>query len=202
MADSDQVKTKEPRNNSNDNFLTNNQRDEADGIAGIMRREIHKSGRFKDRLNQYAFTFALGQRFDQFRAEIILRDQYEAKYGEDMKQTLDGLLEREAVLRENGQDQALHHARSVCDMIQSGDTMPFYRAYDNAAVSMAEQHGITESGAKSLMKAAFRETEGRELYDVGQDLQKEFHEPKREAARLARTAKQDQKPEQVLSRTR
>ena len=42
------------------------------------------------------------------------------------------------------------------------------------------------------MKEVFREAEGKELYDHGKAVEKEFHQPVREAAQQAREAKRDQ----------
>ena len=135
------------------------------------------------------------------RGETIIRDIYAARYGRTMNQTREGLLERESTLREAGQDQALHHARSIEGMIKEGKTMPFYRAYDHAAVSMAEQHNITETGAKKMMKTAYREAAGMELYDTGKALEKAHHEPVKEAQRQERAANRNQARTQPRSQS-
>ena len=80
--------------------------------------------------------------------------------------------------------------------------MPFYRAYDHAAVSMAEQHNITETGAKEMMKTAYRETAGKELYDTGKELEKAHHEPVREEQRQERAANRNQARGQPRNRSK
>ena len=57
--------------------------------------------------------------------------------------------------------------------------MPFYRAYDQAAVTMADEFGITEAGAKEMMKTAFAAHEGRELYAAGKEAEELHHKPMR-----------------------
>jgi hypothetical protein len=172
--------------------MTDSQRYEADAIVGILHREIHKTGKYADRLDHYAHAFALGQPFKQDRADYVLRDRYEVTYGQSLKKTQDNLFEREAIMRESGHEQTLHHAHTVETMIQDGDTMPFYLAFDRAAVEMARKHDITEAGAKSMMKEAYARETGRDLYEVGKELEREFHMPRREKARRAEGAAQEQ----------
>ena len=172
--------------------LTDSQRYESAAVVGILHRELHKTGKYADRLDHYAHAFALGQPFKQDRADYVLRDQYEVTYGQSLKNTQDKLFEREAVLRESGQEQALYHAHTVETMIQDGDTMPFYLAFDRAAVEMARKHDITEAGAKSMMKTAYSRETGRDLYEVGKELEREFHTPKREEMRQVRETSRGQ----------
>lgn len=117
--------------------LTYSQFDEAWSIAGILNREIHKTGSFREKLTDYAHVFARSEKFDAMRGETILRDIYSARHDESLNKTREGLMERESVLRDAGDDQALHHAHMVETLIQDGPTMPFYRAYDISAVEMA-----------------------------------------------------------------
>ncbi len=180
--------------------LTAGQFDEAWAVAGVMEREIRKSGSFREKLTDYSHAFARSEKFDQMKGETIIRDIFTARYGETMNQMREGLKARETNLQDIAQDQALHHAKSIEGMIKDGATMPFYRAYDHAAVQMAEQHNITEIGAKTLMKDAFARTEGRELYDASKELEKQFHEPKRDAARAERQATRSQKPARAPER--
>ncbi|MDJ0826436.1 MAG: hypothetical protein QNJ16_13100 [Rhodobacter sp.] len=169
--------------------MTDSQFDETWDMAGILRRGIQKSGKFAEKLDHQSIAFALGQKISKEQAELVLRDQYEARYGETMRQTLDGLHDRETILREAGGDQALYYAGTVETLISDGDTMPFYKAFDAAAVDMARQHGITETGAKSMMKDAFQKARNRDLYETGKALEEQHHKPVREAENTARRAK-------------
>jgi len=153
-----------------------------------------------------AHAFARNQRFDALRGETILRDLFAAAHGQTMNEMREGLMAREAALRETGQDRTralndgLAQARQVCDAIQAGETMPFYKAYDRAAVALARDYAITETGAKEIITEAFREAEGRELYEVAKALEKEHHRPARKAgaaerkAETARTKTSDRRP--------
>ena len=193
MTENDQMKLYEARNSFTGKTLTASQFDEAWAIADVMQRGIGKTGSFREKLTDYAHAFARSERFDALKGETIIRDIFAARYDQTMNQTREGFLERENKLREAGQDQALHHARSIEGMIKEGETMPFYRAYDHAAVSMAVQHNITETGAKELMKTVYREVEGKELYESGKAMEKAHHEPVREAERQQRAANRSQK---------
>lgn len=201
MTEKDQMNLYEARNSSTGKALTNSQFDEVWSIVGIMKRGIGKTGSFREKLTDYAHAFARSERFDAMRGESIIRDIYSARYGQTMNQTREALLDREKSLQESGKDQALHHARSIEGMIKEGETMPFYRAYDNAALAMAEQHNITESGAKEMMKTAYREIESKELYETGKALEKAHHEPVKEARKetehQTRTASRNQAKSRV-----
>lgn len=70
--------------------------------------------------------------------------------------------------------------------------MPFYQAFDRQALPLAHTFDITESAAKTLMKDAFQTAQGEDLYARGKALEEEFHLPKREAERAARTATRNQ----------
>ena len=173
--------------------LTDSQFEEAYNITGIINREIQKTGSFREKLTDYSHAFARSQKFDAMRGETILRDLYSARYGESMNQTREALMERMAQLEDRpDKTRVLDHARSMEGMIKAGPTMPFYQAFDIAGVTMAREFGISENAAKMLMKDSFEETEDRELYTWGKDLEDRFHRPVAEAERAARrTEKQE-----------
>lgn len=129
--------------------LTDGQFTEAYNVVGIFDREIQKSGSFVEKLTDYAHAFARSQKFDAVRGEMILRDLYSARFGQSMNQTREALLEREVEVKERGSGQALNYARSIEGMIKDGPTMPFYQAYDRAAVAMSRSLRITEPGPRS-----------------------------------------------------
>lgn len=201
MTNSDQ--TADARNSFTGKSLTDSQFDESWALAEIMHRAIRKTASFTEKLTDYSFAFARSERFDQVKAETIIRDQFKARYGETMNQMREGLLEREATLPKKAQAEALKHARLIEPMIRDGGTMPFYRAYDHVGGALAEKLNITETAAKTLMKSAYQELEGRDLYETGKALEKTYHEPAREAARQSReAAKQDDATAPVKSRVR
>ncbi len=148
--------------------LTGSQFDESMGIAGIMEREIKRSGSFKEKLGDYAHAFS--------------------RYGQTMNQMRKKLMEREASLGDEDKKLAMGHALNVGTRIASGDTMPFYRAYDHEAVQLSRSIGITEKSARSLMTSEFKSHEGKELYAHGKEIEKQYHHPKLEADKQQRQA--------------
>jgi len=200
MTETDQMRLLEARESFTGRSLTASQFDEAWAMAGIMHREIVKSGSFKEKLGDMAYAMARSERFDAVKGETIIRDIYKGRYAETMNETREALMAREAPLRGDGRARndalkdGLQHARSVLEDIQAGETMPFYRAYDAQAVALSATHNITEAGAKDLMKEAYREAEGTELYEVGKAAEEEFHKPVREAEIAERKAAQARTP--------
>lgn len=163
--------------------LTEGQLSDAMSLAGIIRQHIHKTGSFIEPLADYAHAFARNEMFDAARGEMILRDVYTARYGESMNRTREVLLKREEALIREGREAGLPHARSIEGLIKEGETMPFYKAFDQAAVEMAREFGITESAAKKLMKQDLRDADDCDLYSWGKELESEHHRPVAEAAR-------------------
>lgn len=162
--------------------LSEDQFDDGLAIGGIVEREIHKRGAFVDKLSDYAHAFARTERFDALKAEEIIRDLFKEYYGETMNQMRERLVNRESEIEPNVGKDALHRAQSVVGLIKEAPTMPFYRAYDRAAAEMATEYGITEAGAKKMMKEAFASHEGRELYEAGKEAEELYHKPVREEA--------------------
>lgn len=107
--------------------LTDGQFAEAWAIAGILNKEIHRSGSFKEKLTDYAHAFARSEKFDALRGESILRHVHRGRFQQTLNQTREALMEREEKLPENVLDRALVHAESIAVMIQEGETRPFYQ---------------------------------------------------------------------------
>jgi hypothetical protein len=194
LTDHEPKKIYDLRNGETGNTLTNSQYGEAWAITEIMRDTIQKTGRFADKLTDYTFALSRTERFGQIKGETIVRDLFKERFGQTMNQMREELMERESNLPDNAHELALDQAKRVEPMIRDGDTMPFYRAYDHAAHTVSEHFYITENAAKSLMKDAFREAEGSELYDAGKAWEKEFHMPKRENAGQVRETAREQGP--------
>ncbi len=170
--------------------LTQSQFKEAWAISGILNREINKTGSFKDKLTDYAHAYARSERFDALRGETILRDIYTARFEMSLNQTREGLLAREEALPDTARARALTCAETIGELIQKAPTQPFYQAYDRAAVTLAKELNITQSGAKSLMKDEYQANHGRDLYEVGKEIEAAYHKPVREAEIAARKAEQ------------
>ena len=174
------------RNSFTGKSLTDAQFEEGWQLAAVLERGIRKSGSFHEKLTDYAFAFARSERFDQMRGETIIRDLFKARYEMTMNQMREDFIAREQDVRGMAQEDALQHAKTIPVMIQDGDTMPFYQAFDRAALNMAGQHNVTELAAKTMMKEAFERAESRDLYDVGKEAEQQFHLPKRDAEQAAR----------------
>ena len=166
--------------------LTEAQCDIAMGVAGIIDRHIQKTGSFREPLTDYAHAFARSEKFDAMKGETIIRDVYAERYGRTMNATREALLENEKNLPEQAHDQALHSARQTLEAISSGDTEPFYKAYDREGSALAKTLSITESAAKSQMTESYRSVEGRELYETGKALEEKYHRPRMEALHQTR----------------
>lgn len=184
-------------------MLTESQLRESMAIAEIIQSKIQKTGSFTDALSDHAHLFARSERFDALRGESIVRDVFQARYGQTMNQMREGLISQEENWPDDATIMATECARSIDDLIKEGETMPFYKAYDHAAHKMATALGITEMGAKKMINSAFQEAEGKDLYEHGKALETVHHEPVREAARAARTNKrQTAKRQQTKARHR
>ena len=192
MTENNQMKEWEAKNSFTGKTLTVSQFDESWAVAKIIHRGIEKTGSFREKLTDYSHAYARSEKFDQMKGETIIRDIFKARYGETMNEMRLDLKKREENPTEDARKEALNQARRIEPMIREQETVPFYRAYDHAAYTLAQHLAITETGAKDLMKEVLRETEGQELYDHGKAVEKELHQPVHEAAQQAREAKADQ----------
>ena len=191
MTKVDETEISEVRQSVIGSKLSDSQSDESKSLAEIMHRGIRKNGKFREKLTDYSHAFARGEKFDALKAEMIIRDQFKVQYGETMNQMRLGLKERQENLPDTAGRDALEYARMIEPLIRDGDTMPFYRAYDYVGGALSEKLNITEAGAKELMTTAYRESEGKELYDFGKTLENKFHEPVREIGQQEREAQRD-----------
>lgn len=181
--------------------MTDGQLKEAIAIADILHNEIHRSGSFIEKLTDYGHAYARAERFDALKAEGMIRDTYQARYGQSLNQAREALVAREEELRESQDPAILLHAESVEQIIQDGPTAPFYKAYDQAAISLSEKLRVTQAGAKVMMKEAYVAKHGCELYARGKELEDAFHKPVREAEVAARKAEKLQSRSQSPSQT-
>lgn len=200
MTKNEPMKHHEARNGYTGKSLTNGQFDEAWANAEIMCRSIKKSGSFIEKLTDYSHAFSRSEKFDQSKAEIIIRDIFEDRYGQPMNEMREELLTRQNNLPDTSRSEALQQARRIEPMIRDGETMPFYRAYDAAACTLVDQLGITENGAKELMKSVYKEVEGHDLYETCKAVEKAHHEPVKQASREA--AKQERAADRYQARSR
>jgi hypothetical protein len=192
----EQNRVAEARESFSGRMLTNRQFDDAMAITGILEREIKATGKFKEKLSDYTVAMARTEKFDVMKAETILRDLYKARTGETMNQTREKLMDREAALTEEQKHGAYKHAKEIGQIIENGNKMSFHRAYTHVAGNFAQELGITDVAAKSLMKESFNSVEGRDLYDWGKELEEKYYRPQIEAE------KQQRKTERTQTRSR
>lgn len=184
--------------------LTESQFQEAWAISKIIHEEIKQSGSFREKLTDYSHAFARSEKFDAMRAESTIRDVYGGRYAQSMNQTREALKERMESLEKADpelQAKALQAAETIEGLIKEGPTQPFYKAYDQASSKLADELKITQSGAKELMKEAYKNANGPEsnLYEASKQIEEAYHKPVREAEIAAR--KQDQLERGDQSRT-
>ncbi len=206
-------------------LLTDSQFDEAIAITGIMEGEINKTGTFKQKLGDYAYAFARTEKFDMLRAADTIRDLFKARTGQTMNQMRETLMKREEKLIGHKEQRSLsiHNpippasiepklsatekarslkaAENIGQMIIEGNKMPFYRAYAHQATELAKDFGITESGAKTLMKQQFQENQNTDLYGWGKELEEKYYKPQIEAEKQARENARTHSPDVEMQRS-
>ena len=171
-------------------LLTNRQFDEAMAITGILEREIATTGAFKEKLGDYAYSFARSQKFDAMRSEKMLRDLFKERVGVSMNEMRKQLADAADRLTDEQKQTAYDHVCEIGDIVQHGNKKSFYRAFCDKGQLLATQFGVTDACAKSLMVEEFRANEGSELFDWGKELDQAFYRPQIEAEKQEREASQ------------
>lgn len=179
----EQQRVAEARESFSGRLLTDAQFDEAIAVTGIVEREIRKSGAFKEKLGDYAYAFSRTEKMDVAKAETVLRDIFKARTGQSMNQMREAFAEREDKLTAGQKKAAYTFATGVGDMIEKGDKISFNRAFAHQGQELATELDITDAGAKRLMKEAFTEAQGGDLYEWGKELEEKFYRPQIEAER-------------------
>lgn len=187
----------EARESFSGRLLTDAQFDEAMAITRIIEREIAKSGSFKDKLGDYAYAMARTEKMDAVKAETTIRDLFKARTGQTMNQMREKLAEREEKLPKDALDKAYRHVGQIGERVQAGDKMTFYRAYAFQAQELGSELGITDAAAKNLMRESFKQTEKRELFEWGKELDEAYFRPQVEAEAKARAQTADDKEHPV-----
>lgn len=187
-------------------LLSDAQFKEAIAITGIIEREIHRSGTFKEKLSDYAYAFARTERFDAAKAETIVRDLFKERVGFSMNQMREMLATQEQSYSDNDRHKAYDHACAVGDRIEHGNKISFNRALSHEAGKLASELRITEAGAIKLMALEFSAVEqGADFYQWGKDLEERFYRPQIEAERQSREKPQEMEtrsPSRTVTRTR
>ena len=188
----EQNRVGEARESFSGRILTNRQFDDAMAITGILEREIQATGKFKEKLSDYAVAMARTEKFDVMKSETILRDLYKVRTGETMNQTREKLMEREQSLSDGQKNGAYKHAKEVGQMIEDGNKISFHRAYAHVASDLANGLGITDVAAKTLMKEALKSVEDKDLYEWGKAQEEKYYRPQIEAEKQQRETSRTQ----------
>lgn len=182
-------------------LLSDPQFDEAMAITLIIEREIQKTGRFKEKLGDYAFAFARTEKFETHKAEIAIRDLFKERTGMTMNEMRELLVKREETLSETERRSAFPAALQVGKMIEEGNKISFHRAYSHEARTLATDLNITDLGAKRLMAEQFEAVNDAKFYDWGKEQEKKFYTPQIEAEKQERKVERTQQQSRGYSRT-
>lgn len=195
-------RVKSARESFSGRLLSDPQFDEAMTITGIIEKEIQKTGRFKEKLGDYAFAFARTEKFETHKAEVAIRDLFKERTGMSMNEMRELLVKREETLSETQKRSAFTAALQVGKMIEEGDKISFHRAFSHEARTLGSDLNITDLGAKRLMGEQFEAVNGEKFYDWGKEQEKKFYTPQIEAEKQARKAGQSQQQTRGYARTR
>lgn len=167
-------------------LLTDSQFDECMAITNIIGREIRRSGKFKDKLGDYAHALARSEKFDAAKAETILRDLFKERTGQSMNQMREKLVKGEEAITDDHRQKAYQGACDISQMMEQGDKLSFHRACSGQAQILAKEFAITDSAAKRIMAEEFNAAEDAKLYDWGKELEEQFFRPQIEAEKQQR----------------
>ncbi len=171
-------------------LLTDPQFQECVAITQIVGREIRRSGKFKDKLGDYAYALARSERFDAMKAETILRDVFKETSGMTMNQMREKLVKNEEAITDDQRQAFYDRACDIGDLMEKGDKLSFHRVWAGQAQELAQEFSITDVAAKRIMSEEFKAAEGSELYDWGKELDEQFYRPQIEAEKAEREAGQ------------
>ena len=175
--------------------------DEAMLITCIMEKEIQKTGRFAEKLNEYSAAYAHTRKnLTVIKAEKIIRDLFKERTGMTMNEMREVFVKREESLTATQKRAAFPYAQEIGTMIENGDKISFHRAFSHQAKSCAMEFNITDLGAKRIMSAQFEAVKGEKLYDWGKDQETRFYKPQIAAEKQERKAQQVQKKSHEYSR--
>lgn len=194
-------RVKSGRESFSGRLLSDPQFDEAMAITFIIEREIQKTGRFKEKLGDYAFAFARTEKLEPHKAEVAIRDLFKERTGMSMNEMRELLVKREETLTKTQKRNAFPAALQVGKMIEEGNKISFHRAYSHEAKSLATDLNITDLGAKRLMADQFEAVNNTKFYDWGKEQEKKFYTPQIEAEKQERKAERGQQQFRGYSRT-
>lgn len=165
--------------------LTVAQQKETSLIAQILKVRIEAKGTFAEPLKDQAYTYAKSQGIDVYKAENVLRNQFQVEFGQTLNEVRESFLETESRIDDRVRAYALDQAHKAIGIIAEGKT-PFYLAQDSVSDEMVSEFGITQSIAKLLIKETYKADTGREFYDDGKAMEAQAYQPRRENRQQSR----------------
>jgi len=175
--------------------------DEAMLVTCILEKEIQKTGRFDEKLNEYAGAYAhTRNNLSVVKAEKIIRDLFKERTGMWMNDLRKEFVQREEGLTDIQKRAAFPYASEIGPMIEKGNKISFHRAFSHQAKNCATELNITDLGAKRIMSAQFEAVKGEKLYDWGKGHEERFYKPQIEAEKQDRKAQRTQKKTHEYSR--
>lgn len=170
--------------------LTDPQFEEFVSICMIIKREIHKSGSFIEKLENFAFAVSKSEKYISVsKAETTIRDLFKELFGVTMNQVREELANNLEELTEDQRSLAYDFAKAALTMVEEGTKMPFHRAFAHQASIFATEVSITDYAAKTLMSEQFEAQEQREFYEFGKQVEDKFYRPQIQAEKRQREAK-------------
>ncbi len=178
------------RNTFNANYLTDPQFEMFVSFCTILNREIHKSGSFIEMLENLKFVASKAERFiSADKAEAVMRDLFKGVFATTMNDLREALSKNLDELTDEQRSLAYEFAKTTLTMVETGNKMPFHRAYAHQAAIMATELSITDYAAKQLMSEQFEAQETHEFYDAGKEIEDKFYRPQIEAEKRQRKSK-------------
>ena len=162
-------------------LLTDKQFDEGMMITNIIEQEILKSGLFKEKLQDFSFAYARTEKFDQMKAETIIRDLFKARTGQTMNQMRENLKASENALTPQQKMEAAVYVQAIEPMVRDGNKISFRRALAHQASKMASAFNITENGATRQMSECTKVSFDKDLFEWGKEPDTQYYRPQIEA---------------------
>ncbi len=186
-------------------WLSNSQFDETMAITGIIRRQILKTGKYEEKLSDYAHAFSRSEKCDPIEATKTIHFLFKARHGQSMEQMRETLRNRasqifqwgvvnkhsdditdakeepELQLTKEEKEQVYKAAVQIGQMVKKGKKMPFRLAHEYQVAALSQDFRITEYWAEAIIDEQFKKVNGRNLYDWGRLLDRKYYHPQIQA---------------------
>jgi len=118
-----------------------------------------------------------------------------------MNQLREALVEREDKITDQERARAYRDAIDIEGIVRTGDKITFTRAYAAQAERLADEIGVTQACARTLMSEQFGTIEGIAIQDWGKELDAENYQAQVEREKAQRASQEaDPKPSRAMGR--